>query len=75
MKTRRNHVHPVFQPIIDFIAPRAPVIPIRRDQQIECPKCHGVGGGLTRDGLEVDCSKCNGKGYVMGPADQPGEKP
>lgn len=30
MNDRRNHVHPIFQPIIDAIAPKAPVIPIRR---------------------------------------------
>jgi hypothetical protein len=32
---------------------------------VECPSCHGVGGGITKDGVEMDCSTCNGEGGVL----------
>lgn len=38
---------------------------------IECPSCHGVGGGVTRDGIEMDCSKCDGEGSIVVAAQPP----
>lgn len=37
---------------------------IAMDKQVECPQCHGVGGGRCRDGIEVDCSTCWGTGSI-----------
>jgi hypothetical protein len=35
--SRRNHVHPIFQPIIDALAPKAEVVSIRR--HVESADC------------------------------------
>jgi hypothetical protein len=35
---------------------------------VECPECHGVGGGLLPNGEEIDCGTCDGDGSVLRPA-------
>lgn len=34
-------------------------------REIECPHCHGVGGGRGADGVEQDCSLCDGHGGLL----------
>ncbi len=38
--------------------------PKRAPAYVMCPSCHGVGGGVGRDGVVVDCSRCNGDGQI-----------
>jgi hypothetical protein len=52
--TRRNQVHPIFQPIIDAIAPKAPVVPIRREhtESADC-WCHPTLDYVAENGNQV----------------------
>jgi hypothetical protein len=34
---------------------------------VECPSCHGTGGGILFNGDEHDCSRCNGEGGILVP--------
>jgi len=44
-------------------ASRCPTDQETRDEQL-CPACDGVGGGITKDGIELECSRCNGRGGI-----------
>jgi DnaJ-class molecular chaperone len=71
-----EHVHPLFASILDgFMPPGARSTqchdcgytygthsPACVSQEQACPTCNGVGGGITRDGIEIECSKCDGTG-------------